>query len=166
MDYDKAADYWKQQDKNAVKADKKLIMSETEKFISSHNTCVLATGFDSNVRCTPIEYAYLNDCFWLMSEGGEKFRNLKQNKNVCLAIYDSYTGFGKLGGMQISGQAEMVEAYTEEYLALLKFKKIPESAIRKLTHPMYLIKIKPSYIEFLNSDFKKLGVSVRQQIEC
>ncbi len=96
MDYEKAANYWKQQESCTAQANKEPVTSEVQKFISSHNTCALATGFGTQVRCTPIEYTYWDDCFWLLSEGGEKFRNLKENKNVSLAIFDSYTGFSGL----------------------------------------------------------------------
>lgn len=165
MDYDKAADYWKQKDGDAVKAEPKLIADEAEKFIAAHNTCALATGFTTQVRCTPIEYTYWKGCFWLLSEGGEKFRNLKENKNVSLAIYDAYTGFGELGGMQVSGVVQLIEPWSEDYRELLCFKKIPESALLKLDHPMYLLRITPLHIDFLSSGFKKLGVSSRQQLD-
>ena len=165
MDFDNAANYWRQQDALDIKADTETVRAQAEKFIHSHNTCALATGFGADVRCTPIEYTYLEGCFWLLSEGGEKFRNLKNNKRVSLAIYDAYKGFNDLGGMQITGEARLIEPWSAEYLALLKFKNISPAALRKLDHPMYLIQITPLSIEFLSSGFKQLGVAARQRIE-
>ena len=60
---------------------------EIEKFIKSHNTCALATGYDDKIRCTPIEYLYLTGMFYIISEGGEKFANIMLNKNVSLSIF-------------------------------------------------------------------------------
>ena len=126
-------------------------------YILANNTCTLATGFGEFVRCTPIEYIYHDGTFWMFSEGGEKFHALEHNKNVCIAIYDKYEGFGKLKGLQATGVAQIIEPFSEEYIAAAKFKKIPIEALKKLPQPMYLIRVVPVKVEFLNSDFKKEG---------
>ena len=77
MDYDEAASYWEKQDAKAKRMDRDALMAKAEEFLAAHNTCALATGHGGQVRCTPIEYTYRQGCFWLLSEGGEKFRNLK-----------------------------------------------------------------------------------------
>lgn len=103
MDYEQAASYWEKQDAAAKKMDRGTLAARAEEFLAAHNTCALATGHGAHVRCTPIEYTYRQGCFWLLSEGGEKFRNLKEND--------------------------------------------------------------PVHIDFLHSDFKKLGFSTRQQLD-
>ncbi|MDF3000412.1 MAG: hypothetical protein K0Q48_531 [Bacillota bacterium] len=164
MDYQKAASYWIEKDAKAVCMDYDLLLDEMEKFILAHNTCALATGCGDFVRCTPIEYNYKGRKFWMFSEGGLKFQALENNKNVCLAIYDSYVGFAQLGGMQVSGIAEIVEPWTDEYLDLLAFRKIPVENMKRLPTTMYLIKITPVRIDFLCSEFKKSGFDVRQHL--
>lgn len=164
MDYKKAASYWMDKDEKAVRMDKNELLIKIEKFILAHNTCALATGCGDFVRCTPIEYNYKDGRFWMFSEGGMKFRALENNKNVCLAIYDSYVGFGKLSGMQITGTAELVEPWTGEYMDLLEFKKIPAENLKKLPVTMHLIKVTPTRIDFLCSEFKKLGFDSRQHL--
>ena len=37
----------------------------------------------------------------MFSEGGQKFRALEKNTNVCLAIYEKYKGFGEIEGLQV-----------------------------------------------------------------
>lgn len=143
----------------------RLKMHLTEQYIKSNNTCALATGSGEFVRVTPIEYTYHDGAFWMFSEGGEKFKALEKNKNVCLAIYDKYEGFGKLKGMQVTGTAEVVDYFSEEYIAAAVYKKIPIEALRKLPEPMNLIKVAPSKIEFLNSEFKKYGCASRQRVD-
>ncbi|MDR3643458.1 MAG: pyridoxamine 5'-phosphate oxidase family protein, partial [Clostridia bacterium] len=102
--------------------------------------------------------------FWLFSEGGLKFRALAGNRSVCLAIYDPYSGFSKLGGMQIAGKAEIAEPWSEEYLDLLAFRKIPVESLKKLPHALHLIRVTPTRIDFLWSEFKKLGYDSRQHL--
>ena len=92
------------------------------------------------MRCTPLEYTYHDDCFWIFSEGGEKFYALEKNKNVCLVIFDKYEGFGKLKGMQVTGLASIVEPFSQEYVQAADFRKIPLKALEKMLHPMNLIK--------------------------
>ncbi len=164
MDYREAASYWEEKDAKAIRMDRDALLHEMEKFIAAHNTCALATGSGDFVRCTPIEYTYKDGCFWLISEGGLKFRALEKNKNVCLAIYDGYTSFCNLGGMQISGTAEIIEPWSAEYLEILKLKNIPAENLKKLPSVMHLIKITPRRIDFLWSGFKKLGFDSRQHI--
>jgi len=163
-EYVKAAEYWKKKDAGHSSMDRDKAVSAAESYIRGNNTCALATGSGSFVRCTPIEYAYHDGAFWMFSEGGLKFRALEENKNVCLAIYDKYDGFGNLKGMQVSGTAEIIEPFSPEYIEAAEFKKIPEEALRKLPVPMNLIKVTPVRIDFLNSDFKKEGFESRQEI--
>jgi uncharacterized protein YhbP (UPF0306 family) len=165
MNYEKAASYWTEKDKESVKMDSDMLQKKIIDFISKHNTCALAVAAGDFVRCTPIEYNYVDDSFYLFSEGGLKFKALKDNKNVCLAIYEEYKGFGQLNGLQVTGVAEMVEPWSEEYLKLLAFKKIPETAMRKLPDSMNLIKIVPTVMEFLCSDLKKEGYGSRQCLD-
>ena len=101
----------------------------------------------------------------MFSEGGEKFAALEKNKNVCLDIFDKYEGFGKLKGMQVTGEAELVAPFSDEYNAAAEFRKIPLDALKKMPHTMILIKVQPKKIEFLNSDFKKDGADSRQMLE-
>ena len=165
MDYEQAASYWEKKDAAGARMDRQALLEEAERFISARSTCALATGSGSFVRCTPIEYSYLDGQFWMFSEGGLKFRALAENKNVCLAVFDGYGGFGGLGGMQVTGTARIVEPWSEDYCRLLAFKKIPEEALRQLPSPMYLLAVTPARIDFLNSDFKKQGFDARQHID-
>lgn len=166
MDYSKAVSYWEEKDKSSLQMQSEALRSEIEKFIALHNTCALATGFGEFVRCTPIEYSYYKSKFWLFSEGGLKFRGLKENKNICLSIYNPYTGFGNLGGMQVTGKVTLVEPWSEEYLCLLSYRKISVENLKKSPHPLYLICITPTRIDFLWSEFAAMGYNIRQHLLC
>lgn len=135
-----------------------------EDYLKANNTCALATGAGNYVRCTPIEYSYHDGCFWMFSEGGRKFIGLAENPNVCLAIYDPYQGFGNLRGIQVMGHAELVEPFSEPYCAHAAHQKIPLSALQKLSSPMHLIRVRPTRIDCLFSEFKELGCGTRQTL--
>lgn len=163
-DYERAVNHWKIKDASGKKLDRNTLKKEIKQYIEANNTCSLATGSGEFVRVTPIEYTYHDEAFWMFSEGGEKFIALEQNKNVCLAIYDKYEGFGKLKGMQVTGTAELIDYFSEEYISAAKYKKLPIKVLRKLPEPMNLIKVTASKIEFTNSDFKQYGCDSRQKI--
>lgn len=164
-EFEAAANYWRVKDAAGKKMDREALLAAVETYISGHNTCALATGFGTFVRCTPIEYSWHDGAFWMFSEGGMKFFALEQNRSVCLAIYDAYHGFGSLGGMQVSGEAKLVEPYCAEYVAAAAAKKIPLEALKKLPAPMHLIKVTPRHIDFLSSEFQKQGLDSRQSVE-
>lgn len=165
-EYERAANYWKEKDAQSEKLDQASLKKAVEEYIQANNTGALAVASGDLVRCTPLEYSYNEGCFWIFSEGGEKFRALEKNKNVCLAIFDKYEGFGKLKGMQVTGTAELIKPFSAEYVQAAEARKIPIKALEKLPQPMNLIKIKPKKIEFTNSDFKKNGAGSRQVLIC
>lgn len=163
-EYIKAENFWIIHDKQSIKMERSAILKAADKFLTEHNTCALATGYSDFVRCTPIEYSWMNGSFYLLSEGGMKFKALAENKNVCLSVFETYKGFNNIEAIQVSGKAELISHGSEEYSQVLAFKKIPEGAIQRLSHPMYLIKIVPNTMELLFSEFKKSGFDSRQQI--
>lgn len=165
MDYDLAANYWIEKDKASVHMEPEALTERIYEFINAHNTCALATGCDSFVRCTPIEYSYMDGIFYMLSEGGLKFKALKENKNVSFAIYEPYGGFGQLKSLQVMGKAALVEPFCDEYIKILAHKKIPVEAIKKLPQPMNLIKIIPESYDYLDSDLKREGFNSRQHRE-
>lgn len=165
MDWQQAAEYWEQKDRAGVCMERDALRQRIGDYLRAHRTCALATACGDLVRCTPIEYSWYDDRLWMLSEGGRKFAALRGNPRVCLAVFDPSPEFGALGGMQITGTAGLVEPWSEEYCALLRFRRIPEQALRGLDHPMYLLRVTPERIEFLNSAFRAEGYSVRQRLD-
>ena len=101
----------------------------------------------------------------MISEGGLKFKALKDNKHVAFAIYEPYGGFHELKSLQVMGLAGMVEPFTDEYLKIMEYKKIPVEAMKKLPQPMNLIKVEAVSMDYLDSDLKKEGFASRQHVE-
>ena len=165
FDYETAADHWTERDRNSSHMDAASLKERIEGFINKHNTGALATSSGDFVRCTPIEYNYVDGFFYLFSEGGLKFRGLKDNKNVCFAIYEPYSGFGNLQSLQVMGKVEIVEPFSDEYLKLCRHGRMSEEVMRKLPKPMNLIKIVPESYDLLDSTLKDEGFASRQHIE-
>lgn len=82
-----------------------------------------------------------------------------------IAIYEPYNGFGNLKSLQIEGTASLIEPFSEEYLKIMAFKKIPEEAMRNLPQPMALIKVVPEVFDYLDSDLKKEEFGSRQHYD-
>lgn len=102
--------------------------------------------------------------FWMFSEGGKKFIGLSENPNVCLTIFDGYTGFQNLHGMQVMGKAEIVEPFSQDYLAHAAYKGISLDFLKGRETPMHLIRVRPTCMECLFSDFKGLDYGPRQRL--
>lgn len=136
-----------------------------DKFIKSHNTCTLATGYENFIRATPIEYIYFEDAFYFITEGGLKFNSILQNSNVSICIYESYTGMGNLKGLQISGVAKIIDIGSKEYKKIMKIKKIKEENLKNFHINLNMIRVDINKIEFLNSDFKKMGFDIKQVLK-
>ena len=131
--YEAAAAFWKRKDAEAVKMPKEELRGWLEDFLKAHSTLALATASSRGVRCTPLEYRWMQERLVILSEGGEKFLHLAENRDVSAAIFDPYQGFGKLASVQVQGTAE-VTAITkdnaEEYQMWLGY---PASVFSRLS---------------------------------
>lgn len=149
-------------DKESKTMESEKLKKYIDEFIRKHNTCSLSTGYKERIRSTPIEYIYLNNNIYMLTEGGEKFANILLNNNVSISIFDSYEGMNKLGGMQITGIAEIIQIGCDEYKNVLRGKRIDYEKIKLLPVALNLIKITPKKIEFLSSQFVKAGYESKQ----
>ena len=52
--------YWVNKDKTSTHMEPEKLLKHIENFIKEHNTCALATSANDIVRCTPIEYNYID----------------------------------------------------------------------------------------------------------
>lgn len=166
-EYKAAANFWK------TKEGKKMPVEElkpvVEEFLRNSTVCALATGTGDYVRCTPLEYSFHDERFWIFTEGGEKFIGLEKNKNVSLAVFEKNPNFGELKSVQIMGVATLIEPMSEEYVVHAEYKKIPVAALQKLVNQgktMHLLCIRPVKMDILFSEFKKQGYDSRQVLSA
>ncbi|CDG64855.1 pyridoxamine 5'-phosphate oxidase-like FMN-binding protein [Methanobacterium sp. MB1] len=137
------------------------LKEEVENFLKEHNTCTLATSSPGRVRATPLEYHYCQGHLYILSEGGVKFANLLSSSRVSVTVYDEYKDMESLKGMQISGQALVIEDVAE-YQQVVESMGLEMESIRSLPVDLQLIRVDMEKVEFLNSQFEKDGYSIRQ----
>ena len=137
---------------------------EIEKILKEHKTLALATASETYTRCTPLEYIYRKNKIYILTEGGMKFRGLLVNKNVSFAIYKESDSMDDLEGLQVQGEARLVDFMNEEYENVLEFKGIDPEKIKAMPNEMHLICIEPTKCDVLCTAFKEKGFSVKQQL--
>jgi len=147
------------------KADSKTVKEKIDTFIKTHNTCTLATGDHNDIRSTPIEFIYVDNSFYFLTEGGEKFVHILQNPNVSVSIYNEYSGMNDLNGLQIKGHATIVPIGSALYCDILKEKRLSMEAIERLACDMNMIRVSIKRMEFLSSSFKTEGFDAKQILE-
>ncbi len=138
------------------------VLMAMESFLKAHNTCVLATGWGTDVRTTVIEYVYHGKKVYLFSEGGDKFRNLYRNPNVSLSVFEPFTGFPQLAGLRIDGTARIIEPDDSDYFTAAAAKGIARERLEKMPVVLHVVEISPSTAVFLWGEFIKQGKAPRQ----
>lgn len=162
MNYEKAAAFWTEKDRNAVKMPECELHAAIETFIKERNTCALATADGDFVRCTPLTYRYRAGKFVIFSEGGLKFRALKENKHAALAIYDAYKGPGTAKSLQVTGIVRVVGTDDPDYDDQLRALGV--APMHMARHRLTLLLITPTVLEYLDSTLKEQGYHPRQQL--
>lgn len=80
--YTQAESFWTRKDETEKKLDADALYSWIDEFLSSHKVLALATATKDFIRCTPLEYNWYNGALWIFTEGGLKFKALKENKHI------------------------------------------------------------------------------------
>lgn len=132
--------------------------------LASRTTCTLATGHGDQVRATPIEYLLLDDRLYLFSEGGEKFAHLTVNPRVSVAIYDPFVSMATLFGLQLTGRAGLVPAWSPEYCRALAAKGLTLERVRALPVLIHLVRIDLEEAELVSSEAQQRGYAARQRL--
>lgn len=151
--------------KNSSGMPQEKCMKYMEKFVMSHNTCTLCTGHNNEVRATPIEYLYEDRALYFFTEGGEKFAHILVNPQVSVAIYNNYEGFQKLGGLQITGTAEIISEECEEYSHIASLKGLTAAQLHSLPVVLHMIKVHLHTCEILSSEISGDGYDARQTLK-
>jgi nitroimidazol reductase NimA-like FMN-containing flavoprotein (pyridoxamine 5'-phosphate oxidase superfamily) len=89
----------------------------------------LSTCRGDTARSTPLEYRFHGMKFYILSEGGVKFENLKHNKHVSFSIaepYNSEEDYFSYKGIQAWGTAKIYsqKKQPKQFAAALKKMKL------------------------------------------
>ncbi len=140
------------------------LKAAAEEFIAAHNTGALAGDGIGGIRATPLEYNYRDGCFYFFSEGGEKFANFLLREDACLAIYDEYTTFSALRGLQVCGRIKLIAPESDEYRLTAQAKGLNYEKMLEMPARMYLLKLTPEKFIFLSSAFAAAGHKAKQTL--
>lgn len=165
IDWEAAAGHWAESEPDKGRMPEEELIANVDEFLARHKVCALACAGAGIVRNTPVEYLHAEDAFWIFSEGGLKFRALRENRNVCLAIFDDNPSFDSLAGLQVTGHAEALEPFGDEYAHACELKGIPIERLEKFPFTMNIIKITPVRYDYLDSSLKERGYSPRQHAD-
>jgi nitroimidazol reductase NimA-like FMN-containing flavoprotein (pyridoxamine 5'-phosphate oxidase superfamily) len=108
---------------------KKELEKEIIDYLSKKHPCSLATcGKDGVPRVSVVDYINDGLVIYVLSEGGEKFKNIKENNQVAIGIGTSARTSLSVRGVNIWGIAEIFDDTTKEFKhALELFKPIIQS---------------------------------------
>lgn len=141
------------------------VLEAMEQFLRTHNTGVLSTGWGRHVRATPIEYIYEQGHLYLFSEGGGKFAHLYRNDHVSFCVFEPFTDFQHLAGLQLYGKARIVEPDESEYEDIASLRKIPAARLRAMPVMLHVIDITLTNAVYLWAGFTKMNKPPRQSYE-
>jgi len=138
-------------------------------FFKEQNMCVLATCSDNIPRATPIEYHSKGKTIYFVGEPGTKLRNITNNPNVSIGIFQQYTNWDSVKGAQVTGKAKIISKKNatefEEGLAAYQWEKTAnELGVKTFPETVELVKVEPEKIEFIDMSLKKMGYSPQQTL--
>jgi len=113
---------------------KKELEEEIIDYLSKKHPCVLATcGKDGKPRASVVDYINDGLILYILSEGGEKFNNIKENNQVGVGLGTSSHKLRSVRGVNIRGTAEIFADDTPEFAEAVKLFKPMIEEIKELT---------------------------------
>lgn len=127
------------------------LREHVRKFLGERCNGSLGTCLNGMPRSSPVQYYLGQDLeIYILSAGGDKFRAIEQNPNVCLLVNTEYINYTRIKGVQVFGRA-MTSEY-EPGLLHEAFEFCPDCHINDFPKDsIKAIKIIPEEIVYLNS---------------
>lgn len=82
------------------------LKTEINEFLMENNQGSLATTLNNRPRSSPVKY-FMGDAMelYIVSAGGDKFKAIEENPNVCLLVNTEFVNHRKIKGVQVFGKA-------------------------------------------------------------
>lgn len=147
---------------------KQELEEEIIDYLNKKHPCSLATcGRDGIPRVSVVDYFNDGLRLYIMSEGGQKFKNLKENNQVAVGIGTSTQALRSVRGVNIRGVADVFSDDTPEFAKGLELFKPMLDEIEQLTGKppqlppgvMRLIRVTPTRIVYFHYN-KGIGNAV------
>lgn len=133
------------------------LKAKVSEFLEEHRLCTLATCSGGVPRSTPVRYRSRGLTIYILTEGGGKVKNIRENPKVSVSLYGEYSGFQSVRGLQIWGEAEIIELEDRErYLEakgiinLEEREDLKRAGVRDVRPDMRIIKVETRRARFLS----------------
>jgi predicted pyridoxine 5'-phosphate oxidase superfamily flavin-nucleotide-binding protein len=138
----------------------------TEEFLKEESMCVIATCAHDIPRASSVEFFPLGTTLYILTEGGKKVENIGHNPMVSVAVHAPFTGWGRVRGLQMTGEAEIgrkgSRIFDEGSEAFRKRRGVKTATLPDF---MNVIRVRPDKIEYIDSTLEDKGFSMRQVLE-
>ncbi|MBP3877766.1 MAG: pyridoxamine 5'-phosphate oxidase family protein, partial [Lachnospiraceae bacterium] len=142
------------------------LQDKIEDFIRRHRSLALATAASGYLRCTPLAYMYLDHVFYVITEGGYKFRGILENGDASAAIYDELPEDGsRIASLQIQCKAAPVPVGSDEYYTAMAAGGMTQDKLDAMPITLFLLKIVPLRYEYLDTDLAREGYDTKQILD-
>ena len=120
-------------------------------FLKEHRSASLATCKENTPRCSPVQYFLGEEMdIYILSAGGEKFKAIEGNSNVCLLVNTEYINVRRIKGVQVFGKATTSTYDSTVFEEAMKYNPDNEVVQFKGEH-LKAIKIVPTEVVYLDS---------------
>lgn len=134
---------------------------DLKRFLKQNHVLHLSTCKNNTARSTPLEYRLNGLTFYILSEGGGKFENLKGNKKISFSIaepYNSEDDFWGSKGVQAWGTAKVYSRkehpvkFQEAFKKMKVMRVLRKLGMKELTTDFNfrIIEITPDRIKYGN----------------
>ncbi|QGU95797.1 pyridoxamine 5'-phosphate oxidase family protein [Clostridium bovifaecis] len=135
--------------------DKKMSVEELRDniidFLWENKSGSLATCMNNVPRSSPVKYFLGKDMeIFILSAGGDKFKAIEQNPNVCLLVNTEYVDYRRIKGVQIFGKAKTC-LQDKSIFEEAKVYNTDYELMEREGHNLHAIKITPEEIVYLDS---------------
>src|SRR3989338_6723655 len=142
-----------------AKPSREELENEIVNYLKLNNVCVLCTVNKEGVpRATAVDYKNDGMTIYIMTEGGGKIDNIRENSRVALSIYSPHRTMRAVRGINYEGEAKIYTVQHKEEIMkafqLLKeeiesFKKEMKGINPPPPQLMKLIKITPKKVRYI-----------------
>lgn len=120
-------------------------------FLKEHKDASMATCMNNIPRSSPVQYFMDEELnIYITSAGGDKFKAIEGNPNVCLLVNTEYINYRKIKGVQIFGKATTSLRDSKIYEEAMMYSPEPY-LLENEKKSLKVIKIVPEEIVYLDS---------------
>lgn len=125
-----------------------MLEARIKDFLRKHCICTIATCSNNVPRSTIVRYRSSELTIYILTEGGGKIRNIRQNPLVSVSVCGEYTGFQSVACLQMWGRAEIISPHDEALYAeayqsmnIEERQDLKDLHVEHLRSRLYIVKI-------------------------